>query len=207
MVKVHLYGSLAEEFGAEHSYKVSSPAEACRALEANNPGKFYTAIREGSYTIFRGDLQDEDTDTEATLTLQRPDTDIHIVPQVSGAKSRGIGQIITGVIIIAAAVVYAYYTGDYTSAFAAAEGVIAGGAGSTMAMMGAAMVVSGIATMLTPVPSLDGGELGKSVDDKKSFIFTGPENVSTQGIPVPLVYGRFKVGSVVVSRSLTVENI
>tara|TARA_Y100000310_G_C20659192_1_gene803705 strand:- start:1094 stop:1771 length:678 start_codon:yes stop_codon:yes gene_type:complete len=36
----------------------------------------------------------------------------------------------------------------------------------------------------------------------KSFLFTGAENVAAQGIPVPLGYGRLKVGSRVVSAQM-----
>ena len=36
----------------------------------------------------------------------------------------------------------------------------------------------------------------------RSYLFSGPENTAAQGIPVPLGYGRLRVGSVVVSASL-----
>lgn len=44
----------------------------------------------------------------------------------------------------------------------------------------------------------------KDDDDKKdeNYAFTGPENVTGQGVPVPLVYGRVFAGSVVVSAGL-----
>lgn len=36
----------------------------------------------------------------------------------------------------------------------------------------------------------------------RSYLFSGPENTAAQGIPVPLGYGRLRVGSVVISASL-----
>jgi len=206
MISIFLYGALADQFGETFKLSVSSPAEACRALEANFPGKFYNAMYDGSYTIFRGDVENEDSDSPETLNLHRPNDDIHIVPAVSGAKDNGVTQIITGVIIIAAAVVYTYFTGDASTAAGVLEATF-GGATSGMAMMGTAMILTGVSAMLTPVPTLDGADMGASADDPDSFIFSGAENVSTQGGPVPLVYGRFRVGSTVISRSLTVEDI
>jgi predicted phage tail protein len=41
----------------------------------------------------------------------------------------------------------------------------------------------------------------------ESFAFSGPENVSGQGIPVPLIYGRVFAGSVVVSAGQDVSEI
>jgi predicted phage tail protein len=42
----------------------------------------------------------------------------------------------------------------------------------------------------------------KEQKETKSYLFAGTQNVAAQGIPVPLGYGRLKVGSVVVSAAI-----
>jgi predicted phage tail protein len=46
-------------------------------------------------------------------------------------------------------------------------------------------------------------------DEKKdeSYAFSGPENVTQQGVPVPLIYGRVFAGSVVISAGLSVSEV
>lgn len=51
------------------------------------------------------------------------------------------------------------------------------------------------------IPGPDPNEREK--EDKNSFVFDGPVNVTEQGHPVPLVYGRVRTGSIVVSSSIT----
>jgi predicted phage tail protein len=50
--------------------------------------------------------------------------------------------------------------------------------------------------MVSPQPKSQNFE---PVDRKPSFLFYGAVNASTQGTAVPLVYGRMRVGSVVIS--------
>lgn len=44
-------------------------------------------------------------------------------------------------------------------------------------------------------------------DQRPSFIFRGPTNVIEQGTPVPLVYGKMRTGSVVVSAGIISEEL
>lgn len=46
-------------------------------------------------------------------------------------------------------------------------------------------------------------------DEKKdeSYAFSGPENVTQQGVAVPLIYGRVFAGSVVISAGLSVSEV
>ena len=56
--------------------------------------------------------------------------------------------------------------------------------------------------MLTPVPKqFDPGE----ADPSGGFAFSGLQNVSQEGIPVPVVYGEMIVGSVVLSTGLIAD--
>lgn len=202
MRTVHLYGRLGEEFGRRFELKVDSVAEAARALEANFPGRFYEAIRNGAYHLVRGQSHDDgETLDESLLGFRYGAGDFHIVPVVagSGGNTKGIITIVIGVVIIAAALVL--------TAGAAAPGLLALSApaftifGATvsigqLALLGVAMTLSGVSTLLTPTPK---APKFKGSEKKENFFFNGPINVAVQGGPVPVVYGRARIGSTVVS--------
>ena len=58
--------------------------------------------------------------------------------------------------------------------------------------------------MITPVPKQP--EFGEA-DPRGGFAFSGLENVSQEGVPVPVVYGEMIVGSVVLSTGLVAHII
>jgi predicted phage tail protein len=64
--------------------------------------------------------------------------------------------------------------------------------------IGGLLVLSGVSQLLTPVPKMPTGE-DSAQDPRKSFSFSGVQQTSRQGVPVPVVYGRTLVGSVVIS--------
>jgi predicted phage tail protein len=45
------------------------------------------------------------------------------------------------------------------------------------------------------------------MDPQESYSFSGIQNTSRQGIPVPVVYGETIVGSVVISAGIDVDTI
>ena len=67
------------------------------------------------------------------------------------------------------------------------------------------MAITGISQLLTPSLKLSNFSQFERPDQRPSFIFAGPVNVAHQGAVVPLVYGRMRVGSVVVSSGLAPE--
>lgn len=83
-------------------------------------------------------------------------------------------------------------------------GAIAGIKLSTIALVGTAVAVTGIARMLSHVPTTDNAQ--KATNDN-SFFFNGAENIAKQGEPIPIVYGQFGVGSLVVSLSIKSEDL
>lgn len=69
-------------------------------------------------------------------------------------------------------------------------------------------VISGITFLLTPKPEIPSIDTSQTVNaGAESFTFGGRVNRLRQGVPVPLAYGRLKIGSNVISAYLENKNI
>jgi predicted phage tail protein len=116
--------------------------------------------------------------------------DIMIVPVIAGAGA--VGRILLG----AALIVGAFFTGGATiGLFGLAAPVLVS---SVLFKVGALLLLSGVAQLLSPVPTIPQGA-GSDNDPRKTFNFSGIQQTSRQGVPVPCVYGLTLVGSVVIS--------
>lgn len=210
MRNVYLYGHLREKYGPEHQFEIASVAEAVRAFEANYPG-FISDLRDGRYELVKGPDLNGDRLPEEMLTFHLGRDDLHIMPVVEGSggdTGKGILTAVLGVAIVATAVFTAGASGAAMGSAIFAQGstgaAIFGGMTYTqLAIMGGALALGGVFQALTPTPqaSYDAGE------QKKSFIFNGATNAMEQGGPVPVVYGKFEIGSTMVSGGMTVEDI
>jgi predicted phage tail protein len=61
--------------------------------------------------------------------------------------------------------------------------------------------IGALAQLLTPSTKVPQGA-DKQDDPRKSYSFSGIQNTSRQGVPVPIVYGETLVGSVVISAGI-----
>jgi predicted phage tail protein len=211
MRTIHLHGYLRERFGGPFRFDVASPREAISALLHQLDG-FADAIRDGRFGIIRGDYEHgmELDETELTLRFGRT-RELHIVPVVQGGGGRGAGiaKIVLGVGLLAVGIGGAILA---TGGFMAGLGTVAGFGVTwgSIATAGIAITAAGLSSVLTPRPNLDPGRLDQlePPDQRPSALFnSGPVNRSAQGAPVPVVYGRMRVGSVVVSSGLVTESI
>ncbi len=213
--KVKVYGHLAEHLGQSTFEALArTPAEAMRFLLCNFP-ELRGLMRDGYYKVAvgRNDLQLVDHPEQLGYPVGQTD-DISIIPIVSGAGGggggffeRGGGSILLGAALIGLAVVTGGTSLAFGAAgFGAASGVTAGTA-LTLSIaagnIGLALVLAGTAQLLTPVPV---GPDGDS-DPRNNFSFSGVQNVSREGVPVPVAYGEVLVGSVVISAGLNVEEL
>lgn len=196
MKTIHLHGALATQFGESFALNVRDPAEAVRALSTQLTG-FREAIEASNWHVVRGPLESGETLDEDGLTVALGhENEIHLLPAIAGAGD-GIGQVIVG-----AALIGASFLIPGAGAFGAGlitQGLVGG--------VGVSMVLGGVSQMLSPTPSA--GDYGdrERPDERPSFLFDGPVNTSTQGLPVPVVYGRVKTGSIVVSAGMNSEEM
>jgi predicted phage tail protein len=195
--KIKLYGKLAKFIGHRVlEADVATAAEAVRFLLANWP-ELEAHMSDQHYRVSVGTY---DLDLEE---LHHPAgaAPISFVPVVTGAGA--VGRIIAGVALIALSFGIASL-----AAGAALAGSLSGFALQAIAfgtqaglLAGIGLALGGVAQLLTPTPKVPQGA-DKQDDPRKSYSFSGIQNTSRQGVPVPIVYGETLVGSVVISAGI-----
>ena len=194
MRKVYLHGRLGERYGREFLLDVRDAREAVRALGCQLPG-FFAQVAESAYHIFVEGRHGLSYLTEGELAFSPgAGRAIHIFPVPQGAGDDGLGKVIAGVALIAV-------TGGLASG---AEVFSVFGAEVTAGVirtLGLSLALGGVSLLLSPTPNLDA--VRREADPNRSTLFNGAVNVTEQGVAIPVVYGRCRVGSIVVSSAIT----
>ena len=224
---VRLLGDLGERYGTEHTYEnLRTPADAIKLLCINSPklqeelihahehGIGYRLIQAGA------DLGYED------LQLPIGSNDLILTPVVTGSGGGGVGQILTGIGLVALAVltgpVGAGFLGLGAGVF---SGTFAATASTALGLIGTSLILGGVATLLSPqpvVPTLGtpggirgSGESGatdgpqsviRGADGRQSYMFTGPANTVGVGATIPVIYGEVITGSQLLSAKIEVAD-
>jgi len=182
--KIKLYGKLAKFIGHRVlEADIASAAEAVRFLVVNFPG-LEQHMAEQHYRVSVGNYDLSEDELHHPSGQQQ----ISIVPVIVGAGA--VGRILAGAALIIASI---FIPGSAMIFGTAVKGLVFG--------LGASLALGGVAQLLSPVPTLPTGQDTQS-DPRKSYSFSGIQQVSRQGVPVPIVYGETIVGSVVVSAGI-----
>ncbi|WP_434534037.1 tail assembly protein [Atlantibacter hermannii] len=186
MATIRMFGPLGKTFGKTHQRLIRTTHEAFRALAATLPGfeKYMNSskARGLTYAIFVGKKNIGEDDLE----FPNNGREIHIVPVIIGSKKAGMLQTILGaVLVVVGAITYAY----------GGAALVAGGAG---------MMAGGIVQMLSPQPS--GLASKQDADNKASYAFGGVTNTASQAYPVPIAYGKRRIGGAIISAGIYVED-
>lgn len=190
--KVRVYGRIAKflkrrVFEAE----ISSAAEAVRFLLANFP-HLEPELAQGHYRISVGTYDLSEDELAHPVGRQ----EVKIIPVVAGAGATG--RIIAGVALVA----LTFGIGAIASAGVTLGGLAGiGTVGTAFVGIGASLVIGGVAELLTPVPTLPTGA-DSNQDPRKSYSFSGIQQTSRAGVPVPICYGEVLTGSVVISAGI-----
>lgn len=196
--EIRVYGRLAKFLGRRtFTAAVDSVADAMRFLLANFP-ELEGHMSDQHYRVSVGtyDLSEEELEHPVGQQV------IKIAPVTVGAggTAGAIGRIIAGVALIALSFI---------------PGIGALGV-SLMVGVGASLALGGVATLLSPTPTLTptaGNAFTQQttreteLDPQKSYSFSGIQNTSRAGTPVPLIYGETIVGSVVISAGIDTEQV
>ncbi len=198
--KIKLYGQLAEFIGhKEFEVKVHSITQAVSFLIHNFPeiesymSPKYYQVKIGNYDI-----------DESELAYPIGQEDIHFIPTISGA-GRGLGKVLLGAVLIGAAFFVpqglALSKGIGTGFGFAKAGALAKG----LVYVGASLVLQGVSELLFPLPEPQ--KFSSEEDPQLSFNFSGVQNTSRAGTPVPIVYGEIITGSVVISAAIDTNQV
>lgn len=199
---IKVYGHLAEHCGKKTFKALArTPAEAVRFLVSNYPG-LRALMRDGYYTVSTGaySLELGQSPEQLGYPLSAED-EIRIIPVISGANFfRNALLVIAGAALIATAIATGGVSLSATG-FIAEAGVAGAGLGAAAGNIGIGLALTGVAGFLTPTistPDIDN-------DPRNNLNFSGVQNTSREGIPVPVAYGEVIVGSVVISSGLNVD--
>tara|TARA_R100001463_G_scaffold46755_4_gene95359 strand:+ start:3431 stop:4027 length:597 start_codon:yes stop_codon:yes gene_type:complete len=193
--KLKLYGELADFIGhKEFEIQVDSLTKAVSFLVNNFPQveKFmnpkYYQVKVGNYTV-----------SEEELNHPIGQQDIHIVPVISGAGGN------TGKILLGAALIGASFIPGLQTAFIGTFGGTPIQLSTIAGTVGGLLALQGVSSMLFPLPKPQ--EFKSEEDPKLSFNFSGTQNTSRAGTPVPIVYGEIVTGSVVISGAVDTQQV
>jgi predicted phage tail protein len=199
MHRVHLWGSLRKEFGETFDLHVATVHEATRALSHMVKG-FRATVAKGHFRIILGDRDTGRLAHESEVGSVLPvGMDVHIVPAVAGSgRGGGVGKIVVG-IALAVASFYAGPAGWAMLGVTTAQGVATA---TAMGIgMGLSLAISGVSALVAPQPRTS------TTTQQNSFSFSGAGNNAQQGGCVPVCYGEWLLGSVVVSQAISTQQL
>jgi len=193
MTRIELGGVLGKTFGKTHFRLISNIHEAARALAVTVKGfeRFMNTSKQRglTYAVFRGKKNIGQDDLAFPVTGEV----IRIVPVIIGSKKAGILQTILGVALVAVGAIMTFMSGGTASPLAA--GLMSTGVG---------MIAGGVIQMLSPQPA--GLASKQDPDNHASYAFGGVTNTTAQGNPVPLLYGKRRIGGAIISAGIYVED-
>ena len=226
-----LAGELGEKYGKQHEYyNLRTPADAIKLLCFNYPKlkqELIEAHHNGiGYKVIQGGASmgyDE-------LHLPFGSKPLMVVPVIAG--SGGGDSPFVPILIGAALVATAVFTGGTSLAFGATGFGLASGVTATTALglsvaagnIGVALILGGTAQLLSPQPELanagadrirgrgtnvrgagpEGVTRGGS--GQQSYAFTGPANTVGTGATIPVIYGRVITGGHLLAANVEVAD-
>ena len=194
MTEIELGGVLGKTFGKKHKRLITTTAEAINALSRTLDGfeKYLNTSKSRglTYAVFRGKKNIGQDDLGFPVTGEV----IRIVPVVIGSKKAGLLQTVLGAVLVV------------VGALGATIGQAWGGDawGPAAMKIGAALALGGVVQMLSPQPT--GLASKQDADNRASYAFGGVTNTAAQGYPVPLLYGRRRIGGAIISAGIYVED-
>ena len=202
MKRLVLHGFLAKEFGPEFRIMVPSVADAIRLMEANFPGRFKKALERGWFVISTTIRPTGMSEVE--LHMNTSAQEIHIRPVAAGSFKGFLG-------LLGGAGGAGFLGGIFSplglgaAATGGGGGLLGIGAGGGFGSIALGLGLLGILMLISSAFATDEDE--RETEERASFLFDGAVNTSEQGVPVPIVYGRIRTGSVVIAGGLSTERI
>lgn len=178
MFNLKLCGWLGKKYGKMFRIKGSTVKDGIDMLSANFKEFRTDFVSHGK--LYKIVIEDEQLDEQMSLHSSIKGKTVRIIPYFGG--SGNAARVVAGIILIAVS--------PYT-----------GAASGTVASMGWSLVIGGaIGLLFGTNPKTNTNSEDSS---RTSYLFGGTVNTTGQGNPVPILYGRRRIGSQVISAGIT----
>ena len=180
--KIKVYGKLRQFLGKSYfKAAVRSPQQAMSFLMANFEG-IQKHMNDQFYKIKMGG-----NDITKDYLSMSGEGDIQIIPIASGGLPFVIGAVAIG--------------GGAAITAAATAGTFLATLGTALTTIGVSMIVGGVVDLISPQPTPPTPPSISDIDPaiRGSYSFSGIQNVSTSGVPIPILYGLVFSGSILIS--------
>jgi len=194
LIKVKLLGELGRKFGRSYEFMANSPKDVMSAL-CNQLDGFKRYMVDAHEHGIGFKLINDDPDGMDYSNVLMGCNRLVIAPIISGGGT--VGRILIGVALVALA-----FVPGVGAAAIGTFGATPIGVGSLLFNFGVGLVLTGIASLLTPPVEAPKGD----AERKESFLFDRATELTSQGAPIPLLYGRFLAQSpLIISSSLSTQ--
>lgn len=185
MIKVNLHGHLKDSFGTGHEFAVNNLVDIIKALSANFVSFEQELVKNSRrYSIIVDHKLDYGT-KEMIPAPMGSNSEVDIVPYIEGSgEGSGPWQVLAGVVLVVVGAWLSVTPASGLSPFLVSTGV--------------GLIVGGVATLLAPDI-----EAVEEVGSTESSSFKNAKNLIGQGYPVPVGYGRLRIGSNLISAYFT----
>jgi predicted phage tail protein len=180
--KIKVYGKLRKFLGKSYLMAaVKSPQQAMSFLIANFEG-IQKHMNDQIYKVKMGGR----VITEEYLSMSGQG-DIQIIPVATGS----VLKIVAGIAAAAGA----------GAVGAAVGGVIGTVLTTALTTIGTTMIIGGVTDLLSPQNPIPDVSSVSDIDPsiRGSYSFSGIQNVSSSGVPIPIIYGLVFSGSIIIS--------
>jgi predicted phage tail protein len=217
MVTIRLLGEVGRRFGRRFQLAVKTPAEALRALCVQIPALRQYLLDSGEKGVAWRVVTEHADGLDEEQLLWPMSKRMVLAPIPAGRG--GVGKIVAGVALVAAAIVLGPLGGGFlglgAGALTAGGSAFFGGFSVAAGTLGLGLIFSGVADLLTPTPKLPsvkggfgGSKTGRNdVEQENSFTFDKSNANTVQGEVVPVLYGERIIGDLpILSFGLELQN-
>jgi len=222
MTNITLHGEIAEQVGRENwNLNVTSIKEALRAIQVLSKGKLLkyligAAEKSVEYKVLVNkreiinpenislEMPESIVNSELVMINEKLET-LDIVPIIKGAggggdsTTKGVLALVLGVLLIASGIGAA---GGVAMLGIAASSTAATVLSAALIGAGIGLAVTGVTLLMMSPPKFDDFRKIDNGGGKPSYLFDGPSNILGEGGPVPVGYGRMRIGSQTVEISM-----
>lgn len=181
---IKLHGFMGKKYAKSVTLAAENMFQLMAGLQHRFGPEFRADVKANDWHLIKGKISSKKDIGEDELTLPLNTEVLHLVPVVAGAS--GALRIVIGAVLVVAGL----YFGQ-----------------SWMVNMGATMILGGVSELLTK-QNTNSPKQSERSGDTGSVVYNGALNVTSQGGPVPLVYGRVnRASSVVISTDFSTDQL